>query len=1011
MSDLEFGVLGPVRVLRDGQQIQLSGKTAVAVLAALLLSENRPVPGEILADLVWDGGTPGAPVHWRAALHSAVSRLRRQLGREVVEFSSYGYQIRTDPGRLDLLKFDELVAAADTRLGRGEPEKSLALLDDAARLWRGPALENVGAGRVRRDMAPKLTERFLDMQEQRAELALSLGHHRALADELAALSATYPFRERLAGSLMVALYRSGRQADSLAVYERVRRNLADELGIDPGTELQDLQVRILRADPGLRLHGRQDFVVPDGTSAIPQVPRQLPADIADFAGRERDLEAVHRIVSGQGGLTAGPRIVVVAGPGGAGKSALGVRAAHRLQPEYPDGQLYVDLQGGGSRPVEPGEVLSRFLRAFGIVGAAIPGDLHERSALFRSVVASRRVLILLDSAAGAGQVRQLLPGSPLCGVIVTARGRISGLPGGQIIQLGMLEDDEATRLLAHLVGESRVRSEPAQAQALAALCGGLPLALRIAGARLAARPHWRLADLLDRLGDRHRRLSELTYGDLSVRASLALSYQGLPATAAMLLRRISLLGAPDVPVWVAAALLDTSLAQAADVLESLVEAQLLEVVASTITSERRFRCHDLTWAFSRERSLADDSPADRDDALRRGLGALLGLAEHAHCRIYGGNYGIVHGHAGRWQPDVEPPDLVGPDPVTWLEGERLLLVAGIREAAAAGLDELCWDLAWTAVTLFEVGSYLEDWGAAVEQALSVCRRAGNQRGEAAMTVAMAGWLLMEQSYASGLEMSHDGGRLFTQIDDQHGQALAHRVAGLCELRSGQLGSALARFALARTMGREAGDRFLEIAVLRDMAGIYLDLGEYSAVRACLADALSMSREIGSARAQALVLHKLGQVHLQQGHLADAAGAFERALEFIVLAKDRIGEAYVRLGLGDVELARENDAQPLLREVLHAATQMGDQFLQAQALLSLGVAEQRRGDHAAALRSLRASIEITSRSGIVLWQARALHVLAASYRAIGALDDARRAAEEASQLRASLPRRPAIPVPG
>jgi DNA-binding SARP family transcriptional activator len=908
MSDLEFEVLGPVRVLRDGRQIQLGGRTAVAVLAALLLSGSRPVPAEVLADLVWDAGTPGAPVHWRAALHSAVSRLRRQLGREVVEFSSDGYQIRTDSDRLDLLQFNELVAAADTQLGLGEPDKSLALLNDAIHLWRGPALGNVDAGRVRRDMAPKLTERFLDVQEQRAELALSLGHHRALADELAFLSASYPFRERLAGNLMIALYRSGRQADALAVYERVRINLADELGIDPGTELQDLQIRILRADPGLRLHGRQDVAVPDGSSAIPQVPQQLPADIGDFVGRERDLEAMRHIVSWQGDPTAGPRIVMVAGPGGAGKSALAVRAAHRLQPEYPDGQLYVDLQGGGSRPLEPGEVLSRFLRAFGIIGVAVPGDLDERAALFRSAVASRRVLILLDNAAGAGQVRQLLPGSPLCGVIVTARSRISDLPGGRIIQLGMLEDDEANRLLAHLVGESRVRSEPAQAQALVVLCGGLPLALRIAGARLAARPHWQLADLLARLEDRHRRLSELTYGDLSVRASLALSYQGLPAQAAMLLRRISLLGAPDVPVWAAAALLDTSLAQAADLLESLVEAQLLEAVTSTITGEHRFRCHELTWVFSRECSLADDRPDERDDALRRGLGALLGLAEHAHCRIYGGNYGIMHGRAGRWQPGVEPADLIGPDPVTWLEGERLLLAAAIREAATAGLDELCWDLAWTAVTLFEAGNYLEDWGAAAEQALSVCRRAGNRRGEAAMTVALAGCLMMRQSYASGLEMSHDGVRLFTQIDDQHGQALAHRVAGVCELRSGQLDSALARFALARTMGHEAGDRFLEIAVLRDMAGIYLDLGEDSMARACLADALSMSREIGSARAQALVLHKLGQAHLQQGRLADAADAFESALEFIVRAKDRIGETFVRLGLGEVELARGNAAQ-------------------------------------------------------------------------------------------------------
>jgi len=360
---------------------------------------------------------------------------------------------------------------------------------------------------------------------------------------------------------------------------------------------------------------------------------------------------------------------------------------------------------------------------------------------------------------------------------------------------------------------------------------------------------------------------------------------------------------------------------------------------------------------------------------------------------------------------VDLAELVGSDPGNWLEGERLLIVAAIRDAAAEGLDELCWDLTWTAVTLFEAGSYLEDWGAAVAQALAACRRAANKRGEAAMIVATASWLCMQQANARALEMSLSGVRLFAQMGDQHGQALAHRLAGVCEVRIGQLDSALDRFTLARSMGHEAGDRFLEVGVLRDMANIYLARGDTSAAQKCLAEALPISREIGSARAQAFVWHMLGRTCLRQDQPSAAQSALDTALEFVVAANDRIGEAYVRLGLADVQLALEVDARPVLTQVLHAATQMGHQYLQAQVLFSIGQAEQQRGDHAAAVRSLQASTEITRRSGAVLWQARALDALAASYLATGAHDEARRTARTAAELRHDRPRRQSRPHAG
>jgi DNA-binding SARP family transcriptional activator len=721
------------------------------------VSVNRPVSAVELADLAWDGRTP---VHPRAALQSGISRLRRLLGQEAVETVASGYRICAATDDLDLLKFDHMVKAADEHVADGAEEGALAALEEALGLWRDPLLGNVSSGVLHHDVVPQLTERRLDAQEKRAQLCLRLGRHESLTGELAELTRIFPFRERLTGSLMLALYRSDRQAGALAAYETLRRRLSEELGIDPAAELQDLYLSILRGDPDLRvIPGHQarpvaQLAAGDGGTAAPFqaggggatiVPRQLPADIADFTGREVELSAVRDLLTA-GGAATGTRIAIVAGPGGAGKSALAVRASHGIADLFPDGQLYVNLQGASARPAEPGEVLSRFLRGLGVAGSAIPADVDERSAMYRSLVADRRVLVLLDDAEDERQLRQLMPAGAQCGVVVTARGRITGLPGTHPIQLGMLDDAEAVLLLSFIAGTNRVRGEPQGARALARLCGGLPLALRIAGARLAARPHWRLSSLVDRLEDGRRRLGELSHGDLDVRASLALSYQGLVPAAQVLLRRIGLLDAPDFPAWAAAALLDTSLVEADQLIDSLVDAQLLEVTGRAVTGGHRYRCHDLIRDFARELALTDDKAASRA-ALGRAFGALLDLVEQAHRQIYGGDYSILHGQAPRWRAvDMDQGQLANDAPLAWLEGERMFIMAAVLQGAAAGMDELCWDLAWTAATLFEAGNYLENWPAAQQQALAATRLAGNQRGEAAMLASLGACMLAKHSY-------------------------------------------------------------------------------------------------------------------------------------------------------------------------------------------------------------------------------------------------------------------------
>jgi DNA-binding SARP family transcriptional activator len=985
VDDLSFRVLGPVEVLRSGQPADLTGGTALSVIAGLLVSANQIVSAAGLGRMVWDAD---GPAHPDAALHSAVSRLRRLLGSEIVETVGSGYRIRVRPGNLDLLDFRRLTAAAAQESARGAGHAAVGLLDEALSLWRLPVLGNVSSVVLRRDIAPRLTDEYLDAQEIRARLCLRLGQHRRIAAELADLVSAYPFREQLAACLMEALYRAGRQADALAVYERLRRWLADELGVDPSAGLRDLHLRIVRAElaePGQETRGE-----PAASPAAGRVPRQLPPDVADFTGRGAELSLARELLTaGRDGARPGPPICVLTGPGGAGKSALAVHVAHQVSAAYPDGQLYADLEGAGERPVAPGEILSRILRALGIAGPQIPPGLDERAALYRSLLASRRMLVLLDNAAGEGQIRQLLPGGPGCAVIVTARSRITGVPGGRLIQLGMLADAEGIELLGRVAGPGRISAEPEQARILVRLSGGLPLALRIVGARLAARPHWLVATMAGRLADGRQRLSELRHGDLDVRASMALSYQGLRPAEQALLRRIGLLEVPDFPAWACAALLDCGLRYAQGLVDGLADAHLLELAGHDTGERARYRCHDLIGDYVRELALAEDPAQERDAALTRAFGALLGLAGHVHRHIIGGDYTILHGRAARWlAADMRPDRIVGAEPLAWLEGERLLIVAAIRQAAALGLDEFCWDLAWTAVTLFERRGYLDDWLFVQEQALAAARRGGNRRGEAAMLTSLGSRLYYQQELTGAHAMFERGAQLFAEIGDRHGHAIAQQKLAASDMMNGRVDLALARGAQGREAAGQAGDRFLELMFTREMARMHIDRGDFAAASDLLDEAAVMSRDIGTAIADSLTLHMRGQLYLLQDQHAQAEGVFGQVLRLAQGNGDLIGQLHARLGLAEALLSqgRPGPAESQLGQVIDAAPRLRQQFVHARALLVLGQLQASRDDYRAAVPVIQASIDIFRRCQIPLWESRALDTLTAVRSAGGQPQD-------------------------
>ncbi|MDQ3785834.1 MAG: NB-ARC domain-containing protein, partial [Actinomycetota bacterium] len=696
--------------------------------------------------------------------------------------------------------------------------EAVATLRTALGLWRGKALADLHSDLVRRG-ADQLEHARLTAVMERIQLDLTLGRHEEVVGELATLVEEHPLRERLYEFLMLALYRSGRQAEALEVCRKARTVLVDELGIEPGKALQELEKSILNREPELDLPETGTRSLPDGPPPHEDtplaMPRRLPASIADFTGRDEQLAEMRHVLSDdEQDSRIGMRIVAISGKGGVGKSTLAIRGAHELRDVYPDGHLYADLEApSGAGRVQ--DVLDRFLRALGVDGSGIPEDVEEKADMYRGKLANLRALVVLDGAAIEEEVLPLLPAGPGCAVIVTSRSPLSGLPGAHLIAVDPMDEALSLEMLAKIIGQERLAAEPSAAVELVDFCGHLPLAMRIAGARLASRPHWRLDVLVARLRNTARRLDELTYHGLELRSSIGLTYRVLRDDAKTLFRLFSLVPTSDFADWVAAALLDRDPFDADEVLEQLVETQLLDVV--TYPGERpRYRFHDLIRAYAQERLREEETEEDRHAATVRLIGALLAKAEEAHAKEYGGDYTILHGSGPRWHP---PGGAGGgiEDPMEWLESERRALVAAVRLAAQIGQDELCWDLALTSVTLFEVKAHFDDWRETAEVALEATTRAGNRRGQAAMLYSLGSQAMSQRRLAAAEERFAAALEIFREDGDKHGCALVLRNAAMVDRLRGRSTDMLTKYDEALRLMREVDDPVGESGILRSLA--------------------------------------------------------------------------------------------------------------------------------------------------------------------------------------------------
>ncbi|MFD3694549.1 BTAD domain-containing putative transcriptional regulator [Streptomyces sp. NPDC058646] len=1017
-----FRILGPLQVSGQGGPVRIPPGRQEVILAALLLEANRVVSTDYLVDLIWDDEPPDTA---RTQVQICVSRLRKLFTKAEIAAAITtrppGYVLKTEGDLVDAALFARKVADARALGRQGGAAEAVELLRAAGELWQGDCLSGVSSETLR-SKALQLDEERLIAAETRIDLELELGRHHQLVGEVQLLVRVHPLRERLRGQLMLALYRSGRQAEALESYRVGRELLVEELGLEPGGELRRLESAILagevpppsraasdgyggspdpvgagvpgapypdarpgsagfpgggpaarggerpggrspeegpgggarglgpataegagpgggaadgtapgvvrragpgRAAPGVRPRGGAADPF-DGPAYRDEIPRQLPADTSDFVGDEEQIGRIERALLGEGGRRAVGLAAIVGKPG-TGKSTLATHIAHRLsETGFPDGQLYCDLRGTGI-PATAAEVLGRFLRALGIPGPVIPESQDERAEMYRTLLASRRVLVVLDDAASESQIRPLLPGSNRCAVLVTGRVRLTGLPGAYRVELDVMDTARALELLVRVVGGDRVEREGVAAEALIRTVGGLPLALRIVAARLAARPHWSLASMVHRLANERHRLDELTHGEMTMRASLSLTHDGLAEEDRRLLRLLSLAQGPALPGWLAGALLDDRRPFPSDLLEPLVDVQMLDVVGVESTGGFRYRFHEIIRVFAREQLAVHDAPAVQSAALGRMMGGWMSLAEQAHRRIYGGDFTVLHGTAPRWEPPQSCVDELLVDPLEWLDSEHANLVQAVEHAAREQMDELCWDLATTLATLFEARGYFDDWERTHQLALEAVRAAGNRRGGAALLSSLGAlYLGRSQPEESRAALTSALG-VFQELGDRQGLALCHRDLALLERMRGNEDRALTLYDRALRDFDLVGDVVGRAIVLTQSAHIWMRRGQTAAAQGRLDEALSIYRSVGYTGGQARTLRRAGQLFQGQGEHERAVRTFSEVLELCRDGGDVIGEGHLLRDLGHAyaEMGRGEAARGFYAQALSVREQIMD----------------------------------------------------------------------------------------
>ena len=925
---------------------------------------NRVISRGELVDAVWGEDPPASA---EGGIYTYVAGLRRVIepnrslrgpGRVLVS-SGAGYVLHLVPGQPDAVAFEQDLGRSRQLRKAGDAAGAVSALNSALSLWRGIAFAGV-PGPFAETERVRLGELRSAAAEERADVLLSLGRHEEVVPDLTAMVADHPLRERMRGLLMVALYRCGRHAEALRVFAEGRRVLAEELGIDPGGELSRIHQQVLTMDPGLAVPDGPAVITldgeaagagpaPDGGQRRPRpegratpVPAQLPLDAPGFSGRREELSMLQAMLPAKrggsghpGGAEAGQQgsdqqdqtdqtvpIVVISGTAGTGKTALAIRFGHQVAKRFPGGQLYVNLRGldPATPPMEPAEALRFFLDALGVPPHRIPADTECRSALFRSLLDDRQMLIVLDNARNGAQVRPLLPGAPGSLVVVTSRNELTGLvaaEGAVPLTLDVLGDAEAHEMLARRLGQARVAAEPGAADEIIAACARLPLALGIAVGRAAGRPKRPLTELAAELHDARGRLDALEAGDAvtNVRAVLSWSYDQLSEPAARMFRLLGVHPGPDISLSAAASLAGLPRADAGTALRELARTHM---VAEYLPA--RFTFHDLLRAYAADLAERIDPEPERRAAVHRVLDHYLHTAMAASNRF--SPFRSPLQLAGP-QPGVLPADVTDKDQaMAWFDAEVPVLLALIAYADASDFDTHAWQLPWTLGPFF------------------------NRRGR---------W----QDYTSTQQTSLAAA---TRLADTLALAHAHHLLGHVQSQTGAYEEADPNFRRALDLFRELGDRANEAVVLNGLAGMLEKQERYPEALAVALDALRMLKAVGHWWTQATLENGVGWLYAHLGQYDRALTHCQRALSLHRDSGHRGGTAdtldsigYVYLHLGDTAQAKAN-----YTKAIEAYREIGAPFGEGNSLAGLGDALLAEGDREAARTAWHESVVILDR---------------------------------------------------
>lgn len=691
---------------------------------------------------------------------------------------------------------------------------------------------------------------------------------------------------------------------------------------------------------------------------------QLPPDTHDFTGREEQISVLVSQLAGAGGRAV--PIATVVGPAGVGKTALATHVAHSLTTVFCDGQLYVNLRGVEAQPLTAGEVLSGFLRALGLDGSEIPEDLDERARLFRAQLADRRVLVVLDNAAGENQLRPLLPGSPTCAVLITSRSSLAALSGSHTLNLGVLPNDQATALLTRLIGSQRAEAEPRAVADIARLCGYLPLALRIAGARLVSRPGWTVAWFADRLADKSRRLDVLKAGDLEVRASFELSYHGRDANEQQTFGMLSLTAA-TFPAWNVAALLDIDLTEAETRLEQLVDAQLVELAGTDMNGTVRYRLHDLMRDFARERASTQVSPDDRRTAAARLADRYLECVRVAAAEL--------HPDANEPRSDAFfddiPARLAQVDPRSWFTAERSNLLAAVELAHELELWDSTWQLTEALPPMFDWRADWQTWDRTHELAMHAAQKAGNHRAEAAILRSLGALYRELGRYDDAVDKLDRAAAIFQHLDARSEWAATLRFLGDTFRYQGRLHDAIAQFSTALDLADADSDARIAAGIHNGIADASRGLSRWGDAQRHFDTTLAIYRGLDDRLEEARARVRYGLVHRDRWHNDQALQAFEQALPVFHEFDDQRWQARTRRHIAVVHRNEGDIAQSLtlFAECLTRFDRLADRRGIAVTLRNRGDAHRLGRDYVAASTDLARAHDIFQSLGDQRWVAR------------------------------------------